>query len=908
LFFVKKKYYFFNLKGRKKLLTIMKQITKILTLMLFVGVIFSCDDTDDSDDMDGNNTAPTADAGDDITITLGETVTLDGGNSSDDDNDPLSYSWELTSQPSGSSVSIDNNENVQVQFIPDVAGSYTATLTVSDDDDSDDSDDETSKEDTDEVLITVEEPEQQTVIVDSDVTEDTVWEDIYDDETPDYRVTNSISVEAALTINPGVIVEFDEDVNFFIAAEGTLISEGDTGNKIIMTSSNEEGEVLWKGIEIVSTLSNNSISNTEIKYAGGAEYTSFADFVDVPAAIAIHSNGRLNLNNTLISESGGYGMYVRFGELLSFSENSFENNSNAGLGVNLTEAVKIDGATTFTNNQHAVEIYGSGITESSETTLSKLDGTSAYYVSGNLSIESVFNIEAGAFLEMAEDVSIFVDPAGTFKAIGSSDSRISFNSANPSGGILWKGIEITSTSSQNEISYADIDNAGGDDYTSFADFVDVPASIAIRSNGELNLTNSTISNSGGYGMYIRYGVLNSFENNTFSDNTLAGIGLDLQQATMIDNASTFTANDKAVEIYGSTIDESGEFTLSFLSNSSAYYVSGSLDVATFLNIEEGTKLNMAEDVNILVSANGVLRATGSESNKIEFNSINPSSGILWKGIEFTSTSVQNELTHCIITNAGNSNYTSFSDFVDVKAGIAIRNDAKLKLNNTEVSNSGGYGVYVRYGEFESFQANTFSENTRAHVGLPANEASSIDEATTFSGDSYAIEVYGNISDESTWVNLNGTARYNVVADVTINNGLTLNPGVQIDFDEDLDFDVRSAGYLNAEGTSGDPILFTSSNEAGEIAWGGLKFYTSDARNVLDFVTVNLAGGNETTDLDNFIDEKTSIAGNGNARLTLTNSTISNGEGFGVYFQGTINDIEAGAANNTFTNNTSGNVF
>ena len=134
----------------------------------------------------------------------------------------------------------------------------------------------------------------------------------------------------------------------------------------------------------------------------------------MPAAIAIHSNGRLNLNNSLISESGGYGMYVRFGELLSFSENSFENNSNAGLGVNLTEAVKIDGATTFTNNQHAVEIYGSGITESSETTLSKLDGTSAYYVSGNLSIEDII---------AEEEMVVTITHKGYIKRLPSSTWR-----------------------------------------------------------------------------------------------------------------------------------------------------------------------------------------------------------------------------------------------------------------------------------------------------------------------------------------------------------------------------------------------------------------------------------------------------------------------------------------------------
>jgi hypothetical protein len=241
----------------------------------------------------------------------------------------------------------------------------------------------------------------------------------------------------------------------------------------------------------------------------------------------------------------------------------------------------------------------------------------------------------------------------------------------------------------------------------------------------------------------------------------------------------------------------------------------------------------------------------------------------------------------------------------------MHSDAKLSLTNTEISNSGGYGLYSRYGEFVDFSSNSFVDNSYDHLGLPANQVQNVDEATTFSGgDEYAVEVYngGGLTQESTWVNLNGTARYNVVGEITVEAGLTINPGAEIDLNEDVDIDVRDGGYLIANGTVDNIILFTSSNEAGQIAWGGINIYTNDARNSLDFVTINLAGGQETTDLDNFVDEKTAVAGDNNARLSLTNSTISNSEGYGVYFQGTINDIEAGAANNTFTNNTNGNVY
>ncbi|MGM0579275.1 MAG: PKD domain-containing protein [Bacteroidota bacterium] len=534
-----------------------------------------------------------------------------------------------------------------------------------------------------------------------------------------------------------------------------------------------------------------------------------------------------------------------------------------------------------------------------------------YHITNSISIEAILTIDPGVKIILDEDVNVFVSSSGTIISNGEDANHVEFTSSNTDGGILWKGIEIVSTSSQNAFNYTDFSYAGRSEYGGFSNFVDVESTIAVRDDGKFSLTNSSISNSGGYGIYMRYGEIIDFQNNDFSDNSFAGVGLNVNQAVKIDGASTFANNQHAVEIYGSTFDESGEPSLAALDNSNKYYVSGDLDITSLLNVDEGAKFEMAEDVNIKISSGGVLSAIGTENNKIEFTTANLDAGLLWKGFEFLSGDSRNELTHCIVSYAGNSEYGGFSNFVDVEASIAMRDDTKLTLTNTEVSNSGGYGVYSRYGEFVDFSSNSFIDNGFDHLGLPANEVGNIDEATTFTGgDEYAVEVYngGDLSVESTWVNLAGDARYNIVSQITVVAGLTINPGAEIDLDEDVDIDVRDTGYLVAEGTSDQNIVFTSSNEAGQIAWGGIKFYTGDARNSLDFVTINLAGGNVTSDLNDFVDEKTAVAGDNSAKLSLTNSTISNSEGYGVYFQGDINDIEGGTANNTFTDNTNGNVY
>lgn len=75
------------------------------------------------------NTSPTVDVGEDMTVMLGDSVTLTGQVS---DGDELTLSWEMTSQPEGSVSDLEGASTTDVTFTPDVAGQYTVTLTASD--------------------------------------------------------------------------------------------------------------------------------------------------------------------------------------------------------------------------------------------------------------------------------------------------------------------------------------------------------------------------------------------------------------------------------------------------------------------------------------------------------------------------------------------------------------------------------------------------------------------------------------------------------------------------------------------------------------------------------------------------------------------------------------------------------
>ena len=78
------------------------------------------------------NAAPVANAGSNQNVTIGATVTLDGTTSSDANNESLTYKWTLQSKPSNSSAALSSLTSAKPTFKADLAGTYVATLVVSD--------------------------------------------------------------------------------------------------------------------------------------------------------------------------------------------------------------------------------------------------------------------------------------------------------------------------------------------------------------------------------------------------------------------------------------------------------------------------------------------------------------------------------------------------------------------------------------------------------------------------------------------------------------------------------------------------------------------------------------------------------------------------------------------------------
>ena len=243
---------------------------------------------------------------------------------------------------------------------------------------------------------------------------------------------------------------------------------------------------------------------------------------------------------------------------------------------------------------------------------------------------------------------------------------------------------------------------------------------------------------------------------------------------------------------------------------------------------------------------------------------------------------RNSFNNVEIAWAGNDDIVYSSGWKT--AALAVDNEAKLKLNNTTISNSGDYGLFVHeQGELSEFSNNTFENNEGYPVGIYAMQVSSMDQMTEFTGNKKdVVEINKSTltsDNEVQWNKLNN-ARYLLSGDLTVKALLNINEGAEFELDQDVEITVASEGALIAKGTASNEILFTTSNENGQIHWSGIIIESADARNEMDHVHIAWAGSKDNLYYSGWHAVSLGIADN--ATLKVSNTTVSESKNDGLY--------------------------
>ncbi|MDJ1485665.1 PKD domain-containing protein [Cytophagaceae bacterium YF14B1] len=451
----------------------------------------------------------TANAGTDQTVQAGQTVTLDGSASTDSQNKPLTYQWSFTKKPTNSTINLSGATTPKPTFIPDQVGEYEIELKVSNE----------NGQSTDKVLVTA--GALQPLSLAEQINVETILEDrIANPDLPDYIANKNVIVTSQLTIKPGVVIAFARDVSMEMQnGTGTIIAKGEATKKIRFTGQ-QNSKGYWAGIMIYSASSANELSNVEILYAGSRNMLSATK-----AGLTLFggSHAQVALKNSLISESGGYGLHAADGTVLpQFTSNTFSKNTEAGVKLAADNVRYLDAASVFTSNngRNIVEVVASNLLKPSsgeEVVWNAFTDKTPYRIMGQIAVEAGWKILPGVTMEMTSEAGLAINSSGYLTAKGTATNRIVFTGVTKTAG-FWRGIIFYSANNQNILENAEVSYGG-----SVAILSGKKACVAVFGGtpAKLNVKNSTFKGSAGYGIFVSYkGQINddASTTNTFESN------------------------------------------------------------------------------------------------------------------------------------------------------------------------------------------------------------------------------------------------------------------------------------------------------------------------------------------------------------------------------------------------------
>jgi hypothetical protein len=338
----------------------------------------------------------------------------------------------------------------------------------------------------------------------------------------------------------------------------------------------------------------------------------------------------------------------------------------------------------------------------------------------NLNVNAKLTIEGGVTIAFEANTSLRFPYTGTgsLAAIGTESSPIIFTGKVKTPG-FWKGILIATASVENMMQYCTVEYAGGGILHSSGNPVcNLLIAKVATSVGKLNVGHCTFQHSKGMGVAVTESAqLLSFIANSFISNELAPMQVPPSMVHMIDATSAFSNGNRynGVEILGGELDDVVDRKWNKLSNASSYHILGNFAAITGLVVEAGTVLDMSAGSLFRASSpKGYIKAVGNNSDKVVFQGLNNVKGS-WKGILFASADSRNELTHCIVKDAGGGSL--YTGLPNANVGVVTQTGhiGKLTIANSNLENSAGCGLSFAANTMVTQNALVFLENVGANI-------------------------------------------------------------------------------------------------------------------------------------------------------------------------------------------------
>lgn len=223
----------------------------------------------------------------------------------------------------------------------------------------------------------------------------------------------------------------------------------------------------------------------------------------------------------------------------------------------------------------------------------------------------------------------------------------------------------------------------------------------------------------------------------------------------------------------------------------------------------------------------------------------------------------------------------------------IYDSGKPTITNCEITNNSQYGIYSStlgggYDKTLKVTNNHFNNNGLFPISVNPNTNLNLTDNTFALNTNNVIEIRnGSIGINATWKK--DTVPYVVTGDIEVRGyyygeigKLTIEPGCIIKFNSNTglvigyeNFSFVYLGVLNAQGTSDDPILFTSNASSPAVGdWKGIYFKYTGNNTIMDYCEVEYADNNIYCDRSSPIIKNSTIQNSNNGIYISSSSSPS----------------------------------
>lgn len=278
----------------------------------------------------------------------------------------------------------------------------------------------------------------------------------------DYVITCVMKVYADIVIEPGVVIEFEQDAGIvtddFNIPKASLSAVGTSDKPIVFRGVKKE-KGYWRGFMFSSNNPDNKLIHTRVEDAGGKAFNSNGDL----GAVILYADSRLVMENTTISNSKSNGFNANYGQsAIILNNNKFKNNDVPVL-VSPAYINAINNTNDYSGNtKDFVIVYNYTQSINTPSTWHKINVP--YSVPStqvkNIVVKNLLTIEPGVVIEFGAETALNIhEDGGGIKAIGTSDNPIIFTGISkvPKA---WIGIYINSAHPENEIAHAEFRYSG----------------------------------------------------------------------------------------------------------------------------------------------------------------------------------------------------------------------------------------------------------------------------------------------------------------------------------------------------------------------------------------------------------------------------------------------------------------